>query len=982
MKKIITAVLALLLCMQTFYPLPVLADEGGAEEETVPESLLWATSESYRKVSFSDLLKDGKLIVPETMADVKIEEYSKGNGVMLSGPWEQLTSGKIGLAGTFNFDEKPVGRITIGGLSDKTFRGSVKVYLDGAEEPAATIPLRKRMGKIDWKREGEYTADVLTQNITGEHAVSISFDISGLKAGKTADILLRSIEFAENSLPVMYFDIDETEGTIEAMNNSEDHSIECYGTVTLQIPYGYKSEHTDKELTTMKNLKLEYVRGRGNSTWWMDKKPYKVKLDKKQDLLGMGENKHWVLLANRYDNSLLRNRMTYWMIGEHGLNIEFSPKCAPVEVVMNGNYYGSYLLAQQIRVGKTRVDIDELDETVKDPDSEEITGGYLVNLSGDEQDEMSNFEIASGGYYGIESPDFSDYPDDEDAKKAKEAQRDYIAGYIQNTENAICGEDFKDAAGRSYTEYLDEQSSINYWWIQEFSMNGDAYNGGSNYMYKKRNGKLYWGPLWDFDYVAWGDLQYYGYDTEGFDNTNHNWVQKLLTNPEYLQKTKDYWSQLSSVVQEVIKDGGLLDKYYDETRISQQYEVGRWGYFDEGGGYDDYDIAPIESSEEEEKKVRIYKDEIEQLRGWIQQRYDWVNENIDSLEGRTYTIKFKAGSKVVKTLKLIGGETIRKLPEAPKKKGYVFTGWYDRYGDPVTEDYEVYDSITVKAKYVKSSSIKKPKDIFFRYSEMYLWFEDDYIETYTPKYTLKPAGANMKSIKWNSSNTKVAVVDKYGKVTPKKAGSAVITATLPNGRKRSYKISYINMEGEIDNIASIKLNRSSLKLKAGKYAGLKVTANPKPHTTGYYTWISTDSLIASVDSCGVVTARWPGKATILVIEAECGKVRSCQVKVTASKKWMIRKARSSKTVVSAAAMGGRKIKVSWRKVPGAKKYEVRAASKKNGKYKKVALTAKASWTQKSLKKGKTMYYKVRPVFRIGKKTVRGKWSKAAGAKVE
>ena len=73
----------------------------------------------------------------------------------------------------------------------------------------------------------------------------------------------------------------------------------------------------------------------------------------------MGKNKHWVLLANYYDNSLLRNKITYWLGSQ--LNMPFTPKSEPVDVVMNGDYYGSYFLCEHVRVGETRVNIDDLE---------------------------------------------------------------------------------------------------------------------------------------------------------------------------------------------------------------------------------------------------------------------------------------------------------------------------------------------------------------------------------------------------------------------------------------------------------------------------------------------------------------------------------------------------------------------------------------------------------------------------------------------
>ena len=166
---------------------------------------------------------------------------------------------------------------------------------------------------------------------------------------------------ADNGLPVVYINIDETaEGysTIEEMNSSPDHSAECTGTIQIDVPEGYKGDYSGEILTDTDELQLEYIRGRGNTTWSNDKKPYKLKLDKKADLLGMGKNKHWVLLANALDESLLRNKLTYYM-GEQ-LGLAYTPKSMPVDVVMNGEYLGSYFLCEQVRIDKSRVDIDEL----------------------------------------------------------------------------------------------------------------------------------------------------------------------------------------------------------------------------------------------------------------------------------------------------------------------------------------------------------------------------------------------------------------------------------------------------------------------------------------------------------------------------------------------------------------------------------------------------------------------------------------------
>ena len=107
-------------------------------------------------------------------------------------------------------------------------------------------------------------------------------------------------ETINNGLPVVYINIDESKGTIEAMNTSEDHSVRCYGSVDI-LNTGAE-DYTD--------LKLSFIRGRGNSTWTFDKKPYAMKFEESVNLFGMGKNKHWVLLANRLDTTLMRNKHT------------------------------------------------------------------------------------------------------------------------------------------------------------------------------------------------------------------------------------------------------------------------------------------------------------------------------------------------------------------------------------------------------------------------------------------------------------------------------------------------------------------------------------------------------------------------------------------------------------------------------------------------------------------------------------------------
>ena len=105
----------------------------------------------------------------------------------------------------------------------------------------------------------------------------------------------------ESELPAVQLNMDESKGSIEDMNDDPNHDTECFGAMTLSVPEklaeenGWETTYIDTDMS---------MKGRGNTTWGLPKKPYQIKLDSKQDILGMGKAKKWVLLANYGDRSL------------------------------------------------------------------------------------------------------------------------------------------------------------------------------------------------------------------------------------------------------------------------------------------------------------------------------------------------------------------------------------------------------------------------------------------------------------------------------------------------------------------------------------------------------------------------------------------------------------------------------------------------------------------------------------------------------
>ena len=156
---------------------------------------------------------------------------------------------------------------------------------------------------------------------------------------------------------------------LQSVLDSRDHTYRAKGgSVSVELPEGYVGEFGDIDPVGIgAQLPLKFLRGRGNSTWLADKRSFKFKLKERVSLLGMGESKHWVLVCNTFDDSLLRNRLMFYIGRELGL--AFTPKALPVDLYINGEYGGSYLFSQDIRIGRANVAIDEIDPlAVREPE--------------------------------------------------------------------------------------------------------------------------------------------------------------------------------------------------------------------------------------------------------------------------------------------------------------------------------------------------------------------------------------------------------------------------------------------------------------------------------------------------------------------------------------------------------------------------------------------------------------------------------------
>ena len=472
-------------------------------------------------------------------------------------------------------------------------------------------------------------------------------------------------EAIESGIPSVYIRLDEEEG-LSKINGSEDHTYEISGSFDLIVPEGYE------DLQSVKDLKLEYMRGRGNSTWLADKKPYKIKFEKKQDLLNSGFNKHYVLLANAYDRSFIKNRLTSYIAEKMGM--EYVCDGVNVDLYVDEEYLGNYLLCEQVRIGEGRIELDELKDADTAP---EIYGGYLLSFSPWAEDEEENIFVTSRGvsFYN-DTPGF--VGEDKDAGTTR--QKEYIRDYIQRCEDAIF-----EQSDVYYGDLLDMISTADYWLIQEFSENSDGFKTPSTYCYTKRfetdgsEGKLYLGPLWDFD-RAFGDTGFGDGDTAYFNHVRHDWINELRDKEEFCDLLKERWKLLDQVLADVCKDGGILDRWKKENEASFIKDQERWK-----------DFYAMNEGEELSSQNAIFED----LKDWIGKRRKWINEDLEEI-GKILakiTIVYPDGEE--KRVKMAYGSFLYEEIGKYVPEGSVLEGCYDDKEQRIIENASIHQDETI-----------------------------------------------------------------------------------------------------------------------------------------------------------------------------------------------------------------------------------------------------------------------------------------------
>jgi len=347
-------------------------------------------------------------------------------------------------------------------------------------------------------------------------------------------------ELEERNIPIMTIDIDKDINDV----NRDDYNDAKVSLFNLEEEY------------ELDNLDAHF-RGRGNSSWEkFDKKGFKLKFDKKQSLFGKAKNKHYALVAEGYDTTLTKNKVAYTLGAKVLSNIEYSTEAHLIDLYINKEYYGIYILIEHRRVGKGRVDIES--------EYGEIDTGYLLEY--DARAAVGNIEGID--YFTIPQlrhPFLVKYPKPKNYESKGNitelefrSQIFFIQSYLKEALEALYSGDKE-----LIDQYFDIPSVVDMYILQEYIKNYDS-GWSSQYMYKKPGGKLYFGPPWDFDITA-GSNYFPGLKSfkglyvsnnsslQPIDHKNQMYIS-LMENDWFIKLVKDRLIELEDEILETIEN--------------------------------------------------------------------------------------------------------------------------------------------------------------------------------------------------------------------------------------------------------------------------------------------------------------------------------------------------------------------------------------------------------------------------------------------
>ncbi len=386
-----------------------------------------------------------------------------------------------------------------------------------------------------------------------------------MRNGETFQYTVKA-EFLLSAIPELT--ITTTDPSIAEIP-SKDYYLE--GTLAVNGRGGYE-DYTGKT----------EIKGRGNSTWGYPKKPYRLKLNKKAEICGLGKAKNYVLLANHLDPTLMLNSVAF-KIGRL-LELPFTNHAIPVDVVLNGIYKGSYLLTEQIEVKENRVDLDENNSVMWELDS------YW-------DDEPKFKSTAFNLPVMVKDPDLT-------TEQFEYWKKDFNAFTTQFAKEPL--------EGNSYVDMIDIESVAKLLITFNLVHNMEINHPKSVFLHKEGNGKYVMGPIWDFDWA---------YDYEGTSNHFGRYNTPLFS------------SSMNGV------GTAFFQRFLQDSRVKAIYKR-TWQDFKNNKldallqYVDDYAVMlkpSVERNSELWENTRSFDTKVKELKTWLRNRADYIDSEVSKL---------------------------------------------------------------------------------------------------------------------------------------------------------------------------------------------------------------------------------------------------------------------------------------------------------------------------------------------------------------
>ena len=453
-----------------------------------------------------------------------------------------------------------------------------------------------------------------------------------------------------NSIDPISDNPDSDNNNIDTTKNDNLFCEDCIKSFDFEIMtlgVGPEGEIVDEPKVpaalTIKRLDSTFYEGiigieiRGESSQFFDKKSYGFETwdsqynDLDVALIGFPEEEDWILYGPFSDKSLIRNKLIYELSNRMG---RYTTKTEFVELTINYEYKGLYIFMEKLKRNKNRIDISKLESS--DIDEELISGGYIIKIDKSDMEDgsytdynsfQSHFDV-----FGNENGDIRinfnyEYPK---PGEIHANQKNYIKNYFYEFESSLASDKFRDP-NYGFRKYIDEDSFIDFFILNELSNNVDGYRL-STYLHKDRNDKLVIGPIWDFN-LSFGNADYCGgerYDVWCFKFNERCpgdywkvpfWWNRLMEDEQFVDKLTERWNQLRT---NILSDDNLMtlidEKYSflnNETDIINK-NFNRWKIF----GIYIWPNSFIGNN---------YYEEIDFLKNWIKNRTKWLDESINNL---------------------------------------------------------------------------------------------------------------------------------------------------------------------------------------------------------------------------------------------------------------------------------------------------------------------------------------------------------------